>query len=221
MKKLLQLFCFLLPWPLKRWAMSALFGYKIHPTAYIGLSWFFPEHLEMAEKTFVGHLNVAVNLDRIVMAPHSKIGRGNWITGFPKGSTKHFTHVAERDPCLLLGAHSAITKNHHIDCTERITIGAFATVAGYRSQFLTHSIDVQANRQDAHPIEIGDYAFVGTAVVVLGGARLPEKSVLGAQSLLNKAHTEPFSLYGGVPAKRVAALPEESGYFSRTTGHVA
>jgi len=220
MCKLLQLICLILPWALKRRALTAFFGYKIHPSARIGFSWFYPRRLEMGEGASVGHLNVAVNLFRIVMDAHSKIGRSNWITGFPKGNQTHFTHLPERDPSLYLGAHSAITKHHHIDCTERITIGSFVTIAGYQSQFLTHSINIHENRQDALPIEIGNYAFVGTNVIVLGGARLPERSVLGAKSLLNKTQTEPCSLYGGVPAKRISALPENAGYFQRSTGRV-
>jgi acetyltransferase-like isoleucine patch superfamily enzyme len=122
---------------------------------------------------------------------------------------------------LTLGAHAAVTKSHHLDCTDRIDIGAFTTLAGYRSQLLTHSIDLAHNRQDAAPIVIGEYCFVGTAVVVLGGARLPARSVLGAKALLNHAHVEPGWLYAGVPARPVQALPEDAAYFRRTTGFVS
>ncbi len=44
-----------------------------------------------------------------------------------------------------------------IDCTARVRIGAFATIGGFRSQLLTHSIDFEAGRQTAEPIEIGEY----------------------------------------------------------------
>ena len=174
----------------------------------------------MEDGALVGHLNVATNLYRIQMSQNAKIGRGNWITGFPKNSTKHFTHLAERDPSLYVGEESAITKNHHIDCTESIRIGKFSTIAGYQSQFLTHSINIIDNRQDAAPIEIGDYSFVGTNVVILGGAKLPSYSVLGAKSLLNKPYEQTHALYGGVSAKKLTDLPSDSGYFLRESGRV-
>ena len=111
-------------------------------------------------------------------------------------------------------------QNHHIDCTNIITIGNFSTVAGYQSQLLTHSIDVMESRQHSAPISIGDYTFVGTNVVILGGASLPAFSVLGAKSLLNKSFTEQYTLYGGVPAKAIAPIDKQAKYFNRHEGFV-
>ena len=119
-----------------------------------------------------------------------------------------------------MGAHSAVTKNHHLDCTDRITIGPFTTIAGYHSQLLTHSIDVHECRQDSAPIHLGDHCFIGTNVVVLGGSRLPDRSVLGAKALLNKAFELPDHLYGGVPAKDLGKLEGVSKYFYRECGFV-
>lgn len=220
MKFLLRLCVVLLPWFLRRRVLTTCFGYEIHPTARIGWSWIFPEKLVLGAGAHIGHLNVALRLARIELGAHALIGRNNWITGYPRGDTRHFAHCATRDPSLALGAHAAITKGHHFDCTDRIEIGAYTTIAGYRSQFLTHSIDVVANRQDCAPITIGEYCFVGTAVVVLGGARLPARSVLGAMALLNRAQMEPGWLYAGVPAVPVKALPADAAYFRRQEGWV-
>jgi acetyltransferase-like isoleucine patch superfamily enzyme len=111
---------------------------------------------------------------------------------------------------------AAITKHHHIDCTSPVTIGKFTTIAGYYSQLLTHSIDIFESRQDSHPISIGDYCFVSTNVVILGGAQLPDYSVLGAKSLLNKKHNQPYALYAGQPAVFVKTIDKEAKYFTRT-----
>lgn len=220
MKFLLRLFVVLLPWPLRRRALGAFFGYEIHPTARVGLSWIFPEKLVLAEGAQIGHFTVALRLARIELGRHASIGRNNWITGFPRGAARHFAHRPDRDPALVVGEHAAITKGHHFDCTDRIMIGAFTTIAGYRSQFLTHSIDVVRNRQDCAPIAIGARCFLGTAVVALGGSRLPDRSVLGAMALLNHAHDQPGWLYAGVPARPVKELPADAGYFHRAEGWV-
>lgn len=210
----------LMPWPLRRRFLNRLCGYEIDPGARIGLSWIWPSRLRMSKGARIGHLNVAIHLDLIDMGEHSEVVRGNWITGFPKGAARHFAHQPERKPELRLGRHAAVTKNHHLDCTSAIEIGEFATVAGYGSQFLTHSIDIIRGCQHSEPIRIGAFSFVGTDCTVLGGAVLPDHSVLGAKSLLREAHEEEYRLYAGVPAGKVKEIPKEAAYFARAEGHV-
>ncbi|MDN3688866.1 acyltransferase [Cyclobacterium jeungdonense] len=221
MMTLLKLFSIFLPWKLKRLFLIKFFSYQIHPSARIKFSWIFPKMLIMQEGSEIDHFNTAIHLDEIKMEKYSVIGRGNWITGFTTyEKSSHFKHQAIRKSSLLLGESSAITKNHHLDCTSPITIGRFTTIAGYNSQLLTHSIDLIENRQDSHPISIGDYAFVGTNVVILGDATLPSYSVLGAKSLLNRSFQQPYTLYGGVPAKPIKNILENAKYFHRTEGFV-
>ncbi len=214
-------FVVLLPWRLKRRLLQSCWGYELHPTAAIGWSWVYPGKLVMAEHSSIGHGNVIIHLDRVEFGESATMARGNWVTGYPGHGAAHFCHQTDRHPELLVGKHSAITKNHHLDCTDAIRIGDFSTVAGYGSQFLTHSIDLVANRQNSRPIMIGSYTFVGTQCTVLGGAKLPDRCVLGAKSLLNRAFDEACMLYAGVPARPVKAMPEETAYFHRTTGFVA
>ncbi|MGB3619187.1 MAG: acyltransferase [Catalinimonas sp.] len=221
MKTILKALIVLLPWRLKRWVLQRRFGYRLHPTARIGLAWIYPSQLVMGPRARIAHFSVAIHLDRIEMDEGASIGRSNWITGFSTlRPTKHFQHQTDRRAELRMGAASAITKNHHIDCTNLIEIGAFTTVAGYNSQLLTHSIDLFESRQNSVPISIGAYCFVGTNVVILGGGHLPSYSVLGAKSLLNKRFEEEGCLYAGVPAARVKPISREAKYFKRTEGFV-
>ena len=220
MKTLLRFLSFLLPWGLRRSFLERQFGYSIHPTSHIGFAWIFPRQLVMEEGARIGHLNVCKNIDLFHLGAHAVVGQLNWITGFPSGPSRHFAHQPDRQPELILERHAGISSRHLIDCTAQVRIGAFATIAGFRSQLLTHSIDLAAGRQSAEPIEIGEYCFTGTNSVMLGGSVLPHHSVLGAQSLLNKKWDEPFRLYAGVPAKPVKELSPELEYFRRTEGFV-
>lgn len=218
---ILKLISFMLPWALRRRALNSWFGYEIDPSAKIGLAWIFPGKLIMGAGARIDHLSIAINLDCIHMESNSTIGRSNWITGFSTTvKSKHFMHQKDRVAKLFLGESSAITKNHHLDCTNLIEIKKFSTIAGYGSQFLTHSIDILENRQDSKPILIGEYTFVGTNVVILGDSKLPSFSVLGAKSLLNKAYEKEWTLYGGVPAKPLSDIPKDAKYFLRETGFV-
>lgn len=216
-----KIFAVILPWPLQRIVLNKWFGYEIHPTAKIGLAWVFPSHLKMGAGARIDHFTIAIHLDRIEIGENSTIGRSNWITGFPTASdSKHFKHQPDRVSALLMGKNSAITKQHHIDCTSLIQIGDFVTVAGYQSQILTHSINVYENIQDSKPVIIGDYTFIGTNTVILGGAVLPDHSLLAAKSLLSKAYTENWKIYGGVPAKPISDIPGDAKYFIREDGFV-
>jgi acetyltransferase-like isoleucine patch superfamily enzyme len=212
----------LLPWKLRRLALQRFYGFELHPESHIGLAWIFPGKLVMERGTSIGHFTVARGMDSIVMREQSRIGRLNWITAFPTlTESAHFAHLTGRKAELVLDEHSAITNRHIIDCTERVAIGRYATVAGFRSQILTHSIDLMICRQDAKPVTIGEYCFVGTSCTILGGAVLPDHSVLSAQALLNGAQHEPYRLYAGVPAVPIRTLDADVQYFTRSEGYVA
>lgn len=219
-KKLLLIISFLFPWNVKRWILQKFFGYEIHPTAKIGISWVLPQHLIMEAHSQIGTLTVCKSLDLIHLKEYAIIGNGNWITGFPSSSTAFFAGYDQREPQLIVGKHSTITNRHLIDCSDSVTIGAFSTFAGFNSQILSHSISIELSKQTASPITIGDYCFIGTNCVLLQDSSLPNYSVLGAKSLLNKKYLEEYTLYAGVPARSIKSLPKEYLYFARTVGYI-
>jgi acetyltransferase-like isoleucine patch superfamily enzyme len=209
-----------LPWGIRRSFLEKQFGYTIHPSCRIGFSFIFTTRLIMEEGSRVGNLTMCKNIDLLHLKAHASIGNGNWITGFPLGRSRHFAEEKDRQPQLIVGEHSAITHRHLIDCTNSVVIGKFTTFAGFQSQILTHTIDIEKSRQTSAPVRVGDYCFVGTNCVLLGGSALPDFCVLGAKSLLNKAFTESHQLYGGVPARPIEKLPPDCAYFRRTEGFV-
>jgi acetyltransferase-like isoleucine patch superfamily enzyme len=210
----------LLPWGVRRSFLEKQFGFHIHPSCRIGFAFVFPTRLVMEEGSRIGNLTFCKNIDLLHLKAYASIGNGNWITGFPLVPSRHFAEEKDRQPQLIVGEHAAITHRHLIDCTNSVVIGKFATVAGFQSQILTHSIDIQRNRQASAPVRVGDYCFVGTNCVLLGGSALPDFCVLGAKSLLNKAFAESHHLYGGVPARPIEKLPPDCEYFHRTIGFV-
>lgn len=216
----MRLFIVLLPWPLKRFFLRLLYQYDLHPRSRIGIAWVFPRQLVMGEGASIGHLTVCKGLERLELGEHASIGRLNWISAWPLNQPPHFAHLPARKPQLTVGPHAAITHRHIIDCTDEVTIGELTTMAGYRSQILTHSIDLAESRQDARPVRIGAYCFIGTASTMLGGTVVPDHCVVGANALVNKAHDETYRLYAGVPAKAVATLDPQMKYFARSKGYI-
>ncbi|MEO7932988.1 MAG: acyltransferase [Chthoniobacterales bacterium] len=220
MQLLLQLLAFALPWSLRRIVLQKWCGCELAEGSSIGLSLVLCRRVKLGRAARIGHFNFLKNCSLVELGDHAIINNLNWITGFPKIDSPHFAAEPDRAPELILGRHSSITNRHLIDCTARVTIGSFTTFAGFRSQILTHTIDIIGGRQTSRPLTIGDYCFIGTDCILLGGSALPSHSVLGAKSLLNKIHLAEYRLYGGVPAKELSELPADAKYFTRATGFV-
>lgn len=217
---LVSLVAMFLPWPLRRFVLVHMFGYVIHKTARIGYSLICPMHLEMGAGSRIGHLTFCkLGVELVRLGEHAIVGNLNWITG-ELLSSSHFVDEDDRHSELLLHDHAAITNRHYIDCTATVTIGRFSTFAGIHSIILSHSIDLNTSQQSSKPVSIGAYCFVGTASVLIAGTALPDYSVLGANSLLNKHYTEPYQLYAGNPARPLKHLAEDSKYFTRVRGYV-
>jgi len=220
-KILLQLFAFILPWKLRRHFLNIFWGYKIDPKAKIGFSIILAKQLIMDSYSEIGNFTICKPIDLLHICNYGILGNFVTITGYPTNLKDHYAHITNRKCTLIIGDHSAITNRHYIDCTAGVNIGNFTTIAGIRSQILTHSIDLLLNRQNAIPIEIGHYCFVGTDCVLLPGAKLPDFSILSAKSLLNKHLEETDCLYGGVPVIKIKNLQRnEIEYFNRIVGFV-
>ncbi len=208
-----------LPWALRRWLLVKVYHYEIASKSHIGFAYIYPKHLIMKDGAAIKHFNVAINLDEVILEKNALIDRSNWITGFPTNTnSKFFEEEENRRSALILGENSVITKKHHFDCTNVIQIGKYVTIAGYNSQFLTHSVNVYTNRQASKSIQIGDYCFISTRVVILGGTYLPSKSILAAGAVLNKGfeYDNPNGLYAGIPATRKKKIESDAKYFIRT-----
>jgi serine acetyltransferase len=219
MKGLVQplviLFTSRFPGELRQKILRRMFGHEVHPSARIGLSFISVEHLYMAEGSGIASLTLIRGLRNCELHEEVDIGRFNWITAIPLGG-EFFQKVEDRDPSLVIGRGSVILHRHIVDCNAKVTMGELSGLAGYRTTLLTHGVDIRENAQTARPVTIGDRTMVASNCVLLGGAEIPSYSVVAAGSTVNARFEEP-GLYSGVPAKRVADLPEDAKFFHRTT----
>lgn len=216
---LFQFLLFPFPWALRRPILNLIPGFRIHKKARVGLSVILAENTIMEEGSRITQFSFINNIDRFQMKAYSKIGRSNWITG-ANSNSKMFKD-SERKCELIVGTHTRITGQHHIDCTGGVYINDYTTVAGIRSQILSHSVDVKQSKQIAGAVHIGKYCFIGTSSIILMGAKLPDCSVLGAGAVLNKQYDKPYHLYAGNPAKMLKEFDAENyQYFKRVHGHV-
>jgi acetyltransferase-like isoleucine patch superfamily enzyme len=201
-----------LPMPLKRLVARWVYGWDIHPTAYIGPSVLTVRHLCMGPGASIGGRNTITNVNHLRMGEGATIGSGNMVKGWWDHPTQP---LSERDPSLVLGDHAQIASYHYIDCVDTLELGPHAAIAGFRSTVLTHSIDLVRDKYVVGPVILGEYAGVMSGCMLLAGTRVPPRSIVAAGSVVDTKLSAELTLYRGNPAVAVRELPERLGYFQR------
>ncbi len=211
MRHLILLALWLLPASRIKNRLLTACGHRIarEATARSNLVWKV-RSFEMAPHARINRFNVIKGMREVLLFEHASIGRNNIISA----------HAAySRIPGsarLEIGEHGYVTSRHGMDCSGSLIVGAFSAVAGFGSQVLTHSIDLTRDAQTAYPVVIGERSFIGAKCLLLGGARLPSRSVLAAGSVLTDAERSDQGLWAGVPARFKTAV--EGRWFDRTVG---
>lgn len=89
------------------------------------------------------------------------------------------------DDCVIIAPHATLVTGNHI-----LSNGSFRDGKG------VHGV-----------IHLKSGSWVAANCTVCFGAVLPERSILGANSMMNKEFKEVESVYGGVPAKFIKKIP--------------
>jgi acetyltransferase-like isoleucine patch superfamily enzyme len=207
-----------LPSRMKVYLGRKLLGWDVHPTAYIGRSVVLVGHLTMGAGASIGPMNVIKDVEELRLAEGASIASRNWITGFPRAAdpaSDPFPHSPNRRPSLVMGKHAMITVAHDIDCSDRVEIGEYSSLAGFRCTILTHSLNLVRDRYVTGPVEIGAHTAVMSGSTLLSGTSVPARCVVSAHSVVNTPLTEELTFYSGNPAEAVRSLPETLGFFHR------
>jgi acetyltransferase-like isoleucine patch superfamily enzyme len=201
-----------LPAPLRRLVGRRLLGWEIDPSAYIGRSVILADHVSLGPGASIGPRNVIRALEELRLEEGASIATRNWIVGIPR-SLDWFPHAPHRRPSLILRAHAMITDAHEIDCADRVELGEHAALAGFRSQILTHSLNLVRDCFDAAPVEIGPHTGVMSGCILQSGTRIPARCIVSAGSVVNTKLTRELTFYRGNPAEAVRQLPETLPFF--------
>lgn len=211
----------LLPSVLKRPSYRLFFGYKIGKRVRVGFSIIDARVCRINDDVRIGHLNVVIDVGKLTIGDHTRIGYLNVIRGGNEVSLGRYSEIIrlneinsipepdvvnETDPRLLVGAGTIITTGHKIDFTDRVEIGRRTIIGGRNSSLWTH------NRQRTRPIEIGEFAYIGSEIRIAPGGSLPSRCVVGIGSVITSKLTEEEHLIAGVPAKAMKRLSEEDKF---------
>ncbi len=218
MRLVLAICMLVLPSRLKGWLGRRLLGWDVHPTAYIGRSVILVGRLSMGPGASIGPLNVIKDLEELRLGEGASIATRNWIIGFPRSrdpASDVFPHSPDRRPSLVMGRHAMITVAHEIDCSDRVEIGDYSSLAGFGCTILTHSLNLVRERFGTGSVEIGAHSAVMSGSTLLSGTRVPPRSIVSAGSVINTPLSEELTFYSGNPAEAVRSLPESLGFFHR------
>ncbi|MDD2599384.1 MAG: acyltransferase [Kiritimatiellae bacterium] len=195
-----QVILFVFPWQLRRVILCKMFKYEIDPSARVRCAIILAKKVSMEPLARIGNLVICKPIDFLKMGEDTSIGFATFITGIPGDHSYYYSHMRDRKCELIIDHGACITGRHYVDCSCGIYVGAFTTIAGLRSQLMTHSLDVYKCRQGGAAITIGKYCFLGTQCILLPGATLADYSILGAGSVVTNKLKEPCCMYAGVPA---------------------
>jgi acetyltransferase-like isoleucine patch superfamily enzyme len=170
------------------------------------------DHVDIGGGAWIGPFNVLRDLAALTLGEHAGIGHWNWVTA------SRVMREAGAPGLLLVGAHSAISSRHYIDCTGGIQVGTHTTIAGMRSTFITHGISWKRSVQTFSPIEIGDYCLISSNVQVAPGTVVGSRIVVGMGATIAGRLSDP-GLYMQ-PRATLVKSDVDGEYFRRQQGQV-
>ena len=111
---------------------------------------------------------------------------------------------------LLIGAHSRINRGCTLDTRGSLRIGENVSISPDVTILTAyHPVDDPEFRVATRPIEIDDYAFIGTRATILAGVRIGRGAVVAAGAVVTR-DVEPLAIVAGVPARQVGSRPADA-----------
>lgn len=203
---------------LKNWLLN-LFGpgyriassARIEPMMLLGVG-----RLVVGESSRIGLGNVFRGMREVALGDHAEIGQFNWVTGVARVVA---SADSETFGTLRMGDDSALTSRHYLDCAGGVILKERVTVAGLRSTFLTHGVDVMLGHQVLRPVVVGRDTMVMTNCLLVPGARIGERIVVASGSTISGVLDQSETMYAGAPAKPLKSIAG-AAYFARERGRL-
>jgi len=113
---------------------------------------------------------------------------------------------------LTIGANSHINRGCTLDCRAGIRIGNSTSIS-YQVCLLTgsHDKDTTDFRGVYLPITIGDYVWIGANATILQNVTIGDGAVICAGAVVT-TDVPPYSIYGGVPARKIGERRHDLNY---------
>lgn len=122
---------------------------------------------------------------------------------------------------LIIEGNNSIGLNIMLDARKGLTIKRGAVIS---SHVLIWTLHHDYNSPDFHmvgaPVEIGEYAWICSRAIILPGIKIGKGAVVASGAVVSK-DVEPFTIVGGVPAKKIGMRKEmDYDYFIGRGFHI-
>jgi maltose O-acetyltransferase len=113
---------------------------------------------------------------------------------------------------LTLGRNSIVGPHTLLDARGHITLGDNVNVSSHtKIQTAKHLIDDPGFDAVYEPVVIEDRVWVGLGATILGGVTIGEGAVVAAGAIVTK-DVEPFTVVGGIPARKIGERSRDLHY---------
>lgn len=113
---------------------------------------------------------------------------------------------------IKIGFNSHINQSCFLDGRGGIEIGNNTSISHY-VKIVTGSHDIQSSNflGIEKNVHIGDYVWIGIGAIILPGVTIGTGAVVCAGAVVTK-DVEPYTIVGGVPAKKIGERQKELNY---------
>lgn len=125
---------------------------------------------------------------------------------------------------LILGKKIHINDNVFINAVGGVTIGNFAVIS-HGVTIISTGLDTtkwleRFEDEDNHinkAIFIGDNVWIGANATICAGVTIAKNSIIAAGAVVTRSLTEEGCVYGGIPAKKIKELKNETSTYNSDT----
>jgi len=171
-------------------------GWKISPGAKIGPNIFLDmRDVSIGRNVLIRPFNVFRNVS-LDLSDDAIFGSLNWV-----GAARGLMHLPNFSGILSMGRHSSINSRNYFDVSGGIRFGNFSDLAGVRSTFITHQINMELCIQTCNQIDIGNHTIIcSNSVLVPGGTRIGDRCLFAMGSIVRAGEYPNDGFYAGCPA---------------------
>jgi len=171
-------------------------GWEIGTRAKIGPNIFIHMGVvKIGKGSIVKPLNIFRNVS-LDFGDNSIFGSLNWVSA-AQGleSQPNFSGL------LSMGRESVINSRNYFDVSGGVYFGDFTDLAGVRSTFFTHQIDVARSLQTCNPIKLGHHTMIcSNSLLVPGGTEIGNGCMFAMGSTILSGNYPDNGFYAGAPA---------------------
>lgn len=124
---------------------------------------------------------------------------------YPGARLSH-TYGIECGRNLMVNAGAFLYGRGGLRIGDHVMIGPNAVIVSSQHRFDDPSVPMMFLGHRAERVEIGDDVWIGANAVILPGVRIATGTVVSAGAVVTE-ETEPYSIVGGVPARRIGERP--------------